>query len=86
MIQLHRLNGVEVVVNAELIESIESHGIETVINLATGNRLVVREGVTEVVQKSIEYRKTVYVNAPYLPEYVRTEREDTKTDACRRAR
>lgn len=78
MIRLHRLNGSEFVLNAELIESIESHGNETVINLATGNRMVVTEGVSDVTQKAIEYRKTVYVNAPYLPEFLRGERDSEK--------
>jgi flagellar protein FlbD len=72
MIRLHRLNGAEVVVNAELIESIEGHP-DTVITLATSNRLVVQESVTEVVQRVVEYRKTVYVGASYLPGYLKPE-------------
>lgn len=75
MIRLHRLNGVETVLNAELIESIEAHGHETVILLATGNRVVVTEHVNDVVAKVLEYRKTVYVNASYLPEYLRVDRD-----------
>jgi uncharacterized protein YlzI (FlbEa/FlbD family) len=73
MIHLSRLNGADVVLNAEIIESLEAHGNETVINLVTGNRLVVRESMSLVVQKTIDYRKTVYVNAPYLPEFLREE-------------
>lgn len=73
MIQLHRLNSVEVVVNAELIESIESHGAETVLALVTGNKIVVRESVTEVIQKTIEYKKTVFAGAAYLPEFLKGE-------------
>ncbi len=72
MIRLHRLNGQEVVVNAELIETVEGH-TDTVIGLATGNRFVVKETVSEVVQRVVEYRKTVYVGAAYLPEYLRGE-------------
>lgn len=59
MINLHKLNGSEVAVNAELIESVEKSG-DTVINLATGNRFLVKESPQEVVDKVIEYRKKVY--------------------------
>lgn len=59
MIRLCKLNGTEVVVNAELIESLEA-APDTVINLATGNRFLVKDSVDEVVAKVIEYRKRVY--------------------------
>jgi len=59
MIHLRKLNGTEVVVNAELIESVESTP-DTVINLATGNRYLVKDTVDEVVAKVVEYRKKVY--------------------------
>jgi flagellar protein FlbD len=74
MIKLHRLNGQEVVVNAELIETVEGHP-DTVIGLATGNRFVVKEPVSEVIHRVVEYRKTVYVGAAYLPEFLRGEEE-----------
>lgn len=74
MIRMHRLNDTEVVVNADLIESIESHGRETVLALATGNKVVVRESMTEVIQKIIEYKKTVFAGAAYLPEFLKGER------------
>jgi flagellar protein FlbD len=76
MIRLHRLNGAEVIVNAELIETVEGHP-DTVIGMATGNRYVVRETVTEVVGRIVEYRKTVYVGASYVPEYLRGERSQS---------
>ena len=76
MIRLHRLNGAEVVVNAELVETVESHP-DTVLVLATGNKFVVQESVSEVIQRVVEYRKSVYVGASYLPEFLRGE-EDAK--------
>jgi flagellar protein FlbD len=63
MIQLHRLNGQETIVNAELIESVESHGAETVLTLTTGNKIVVKEPVTEVVQLTIRYKQDVYAKS-----------------------
>jgi len=71
MIHLHKLNGHEIVVNAELIESVESHGTETVLALATGNKIVVREPATEVIHKTIEYKKTVFAGAAYVPEFLK---------------
>lgn len=59
MIKLEKLNGTLVVVNAELIESVES-APDTVINLATGNRYLVRNPVDEVIAKVVEYKKQVY--------------------------
>ncbi|MEK7381751.1 MAG: flagellar FlbD family protein, partial [Elusimicrobiota bacterium] len=58
MIALHKLNGTEIVVNAELIETLEP-GPQTVIHLATGNKVVVREKADEVVSKVMEYRRAV---------------------------
>jgi flagellar protein FlbD len=72
MIRLHRLNGHELVLNAELIESVEGHP-DTVIRLATGNHLFVQESVSDVIQRVVEYRKSVYVGASYLPEFLKGE-------------
>lgn len=58
MITLHRLNGLSVVVNAELIETLEP-GPDTIVHLATGNKLSVREKTDEIVAKVVEYRKAV---------------------------
>lgn len=58
MIRVTRLNGSPLTVNAELIETIEACP-DTVIALATGNRIVVKEPVDAVIAKTIEYRKKV---------------------------
>lgn len=59
MIQLQRLNGQAVVINAELIETVEAHGQETVIRLTTGNSFVVRESVDDVMARNLAYRQSV---------------------------
>ena len=59
MIKLEKLNGTMVVLNAELIESVEA-GPDTVINLATGNRFLVKNSVDDVIAKTVEYKKKVY--------------------------
>ena len=58
MIRLHKLNGLEIVINAELIETLEP-GPETVVHLATGNKMTVRENTDEIISKVVEYRKAV---------------------------
>jgi len=59
MIRLHKLNGQEVVVNADLIETLEP-GPQTTVNLATGNRLIVRETADEITAKVMEYKKALH--------------------------
>lgn len=62
MIKLHRLNGAEVVINAELIESIDAVP-DTVINLYTNNRFVVKEPIDQVYTLILEYKRTIYTPA-----------------------
>jgi flagellar protein FlbD len=59
MIKLVKLNGSMIVINAEIIESVEATP-DTVINLATGNRFIVRDPVEEVIAKIVDYRRQVY--------------------------
>ncbi|MBI4676145.1 MAG: flagellar FlbD family protein [Elusimicrobia bacterium] len=63
MISLHKLNGAQFVLNAELIESVEPGQSQCLVCLATSNKFVVRESAEEVVQKVIEYRKKVNAEA-----------------------
>lgn len=58
MIAVTRLDGEEIVINAELIETIESVP-ETVIVLVTRKRLLVREPVDEIVRRVLAYRQAV---------------------------
>ena len=61
MIKLHKLNGAEIIVNADLIESVEATP-DTVLSLATGNRFLVKDSVQEVVDKVVEYKRKVYAD------------------------
>ena len=58
MITLTRLNGKEFVVNAELIRLVEATP-DTLVTLRGGEKLVVREGVDQVVEKAVEYGRAV---------------------------
>ncbi len=59
MISLHKLNGLEVVINAELIETLEP-GPETIVHLTTGNKIPVKEKADEIISKVVEYRKAAH--------------------------
>jgi len=54
VIALTRLNGKPFVVNAEQIRTVESTP-DTTITLITGERLIVRESMEEVVDRAVEY-------------------------------
>jgi len=58
MIKLTRLNGQEVVVNADLIEFLESTP-ETIVSMTTGKKVVVREKVAEVIRLVAEFRTRI---------------------------
>lgn len=59
MIHLTRLNSQPLVVNADLIKFIEN-APDTVITLLTGEKLVVRESVTEVLKRIGEFHDRFY--------------------------
>ena len=56
MIALTRLKGQEMVINAELIETVEKTP-DTIIGLVTGKRFMVRETVEEVIERVMDYRR-----------------------------
>lgn len=58
MIKLTKLNGEEVVVNAELIRFVERRP-DTYVTLTTNDRFIVRESVEEVVSRSIAYARLI---------------------------
>ncbi|MFP4416484.1 MAG: flagellar FlbD family protein [Fibrobacterota bacterium] len=56
MIALQRLNGAPFVLNADLIETIESTP-DTVIALIGGKKLVVKNSVEDVVRKAVRFKQ-----------------------------
>ncbi len=58
MIRLTRLNGKEFVMNAEMIQFVETTP-DTVITLLSNEKVVVREGVDVVVERVIAYGRQV---------------------------
>ncbi len=58
MIKVTKLDGREVVVNADLIEFLESTP-ETIISTTTGKKIVVKEKVEEVVRRIMDFRRQI---------------------------
>lgn len=61
MIQVTRLNGKKMTVNAELIEMIEETP-DTVISFTDGKKFIVKESEAEVRTLVIEYKKEVFAD------------------------
>ncbi|OPL12367.1 MAG: hypothetical protein AVO38_15050 [delta proteobacterium ML8_D] len=58
MIELHRLDNSALYLNMEIIESIECVP-DTVITLSNGNRYVMKENISEIIQKMMDYKKNM---------------------------
>ena len=59
MIEVTRLNGVKIILNAELIEIVE-HTPDTVITLTSGKKYIVSENASEIVDLIIEYKRKIH--------------------------
>jgi flagellar protein FlbD len=59
MIPLRRLNNQPIVVNCDLIESIESTP-DTVVTLTSGNKLIVRESLEEITRRIIDFKRQIH--------------------------
>lgn len=66
MIEVSRLNGKTFVINCEQIKYIEATP-DTVITLATGEKIMVREPVLDVINRTMDYRKRLHQEAPVGP-------------------
>jgi flagellar protein FlbD len=55
MIELTRLNGIPMVVNSDLIKTAEASP-DTMLTLINGEKLIVRESCSEVVERVLAYR------------------------------
>ena len=58
MISVTRLNGKPIVVNADLIRSIEENP-DTTITLLNGDHIIVQEPMAEIVDKAVEYGRNL---------------------------
>lgn len=58
MIKLTRLNGKPLVVNADLIRTVESNP-DTTITLINGDHIIVQEDMEEVVARAVDYGRSL---------------------------
>lgn len=65
MIALTRINGLPMMLNDDLIEQIESIP-DTIVRLTNGQKLVVRESPSEVVDRVVAFRQRVNQCSPLL--------------------
>ena len=58
MITVTRLNGRRLVINAELIKTVESNP-DTTIKLTSGDTMIVKETLQEVVELAVDYGRSL---------------------------
>lgn len=63
MIRLTRINHVPLVLNADLIEHLETTP-DTVISMTNGQKFVVLESTDDVIRKVIEFRREILKSGP----------------------
>ena len=59
MINLHRINNEEFLINCELIEFVEETP-NTVISMVSGRKVVVSESCIEIKKKVLNYKRMIY--------------------------
>ena len=63
MIKLTRLDGEVFILNAELIRYVESRP-DTFVTLTSGERMIVREPMDEVMLRAVRYQQTKFLLPP----------------------
>lgn len=75
MIKLTRLDGEPFVLNAELIRYVEARP-DTFITILSGERIIVRESMDEVLARALAYQQAKHLIPPPLnPMATRVERQ-----------
>ncbi len=59
MIEVTRLKGTKIIINAELIEMIEETP-DTVISLTSGKKYIVSESGKEVIDLVVDYKRKIH--------------------------
>jgi flagellar protein FlbD len=65
MIRLTRLNNTKLAINSDLIKFVENSP-DTVITLTTGEKVMVREAIDEIIARVVEFRQALlcHISAP----------------------
>ncbi len=59
MISITKLNGKDIVINCELIETIESLP-DTTITMTNGKKFIATESVDDVIERIIKYKNKIF--------------------------
>ncbi|MCA9100202.1 MAG: flagellar FlbD family protein [Planctomycetales bacterium] len=66
MIKVTRLDGEAFVINADLIRYVEQRP-DTFITLTSGERIIVKESIDEVVARAVDYQRSKHLLPAPLP-------------------
>ena len=58
MVKLTRINGTEIVINADLIEFVETLP-DTIVTLTNGQKIIIRESIDQVVERVKEFKRDI---------------------------
>lgn len=78
MIAVTKLDGTELLLNVDMIETIEQTP-DTMISLADGTKLFVRETPKQLVDRVVEFKRAVYRGGEYPREAARVLSPDPAT-------
>ena len=67
MIEVTRLNGTQILVNADLIELVEETP-DTVITFTTGRKIIVKESRQQIKNLVLSYKRKIYIERETLEE------------------
>lgn len=67
MIKLTKINGTPIVVNAELLETVEATP-DTIITLTTGKKILIRDTNDEVIRKVVAYKNEICGRITVVPQ------------------
>jgi flagellar protein FlbD len=58
VIKVTRFDGSELIVNCELVESVEQTP-DTVLSFVGGKKLLVKEGAAEIIERVVQYKRSI---------------------------
>ena len=67
MIEVTRLNGTTVLINSDLIETVEETP-DTVISLTTGKKFIVKESRQQLTNLVLSHKRKIYIERETLEE------------------
>ena len=75
MISVTRFNDSTLIINADLIQTVEETP-DTVITLTTGTKFIVKEKSKEIVDKVVEYKRRIFlliIENKHIDKFLRTD-------------